>query len=357
MGCPSGPLFSNVPVHFLYRNKVAVFMRFVDARQGFLRIFGPILLVLISLSLCFFVAEFALRIYFERNVNFDIEMSRYSNLGKVASSNPRIGHVHRKNISERMMGVQVETNSDGLRDREYPVEKTGKYRIIFIGDSLTFGWGAEREDTFEYLLEERLTRTHDAEILNFGIGNYNTVQEVNLFEEKGLKYEPDQVTMFFFINDAELLKKGSSWEFLSQSQLITFYWSRLRGLFADDSSESGYLDYYSRLYSDSSQGWQEAKAAMLKMKELALENDIVFQVVLLPELHDLVNYPFKNIYGLVARFLNDNDIDVLDVTPAFRNETEPMLLWVARDDAHPNARAHKIIADSSAEFVADNIGE
>ena len=332
-------------------------MQLVDVKKRLGRIVGPILLSLLSIGLCLVLAEFGVRFYFERNISFDIEMSRYSNLGKMASPNPRIGHVHRKNISEQLMDVRVETNSDGLRDREYPVERSDKYRIIFLGDSLTFGWGAEREDTFEYLLEERLSQTHNAEILNFGIGNYNTVQQVNLFEEKGLKYRPDQVTMFFFINDAELLKERSSLEFLSRSELVTFYWSRLRGLFADTASESGYMNYYSELYSDNSQGWQEAKAAMLKMKKLALDNEIEFQVVLLPELHELVDYPFSDIYGLVADFLGNNDIDVLDVTPDFGGETDPMRLWVAPDDAHPNARAHKIIADASEEYIAGRIGD
>jgi hypothetical protein len=111
------------------------------------------------------------------------------------------------------------------------------------------------------------------------------------------------------------------------------------------------------LYSDDSQGWQEAKAAMLKMKKLAIDNDMVFQVVLLPELHELVDYPFSEVYERVAEFLTKNDIEVLDITPAFKVETDPMKLWVARDDAHPNARAHKIIADSSIEFVAGKIGD
>jgi len=328
-----------------------------SAKEKLGQIIKATLLVLISLGICLMLVEVALRFYFDRNLSFDIEMSRYTNLGKEASPNPKIGHVHKKNISEKLMGVTVETNSDGLRDREYPVEKTGKYRIIFLGDSLTFGWGAEREDTFEYLLEERLSRLHNAEILNFGIGNYNTVQEVNLFKEKGLKYRPDQVTMFFFINDAELLKPPSSLEFLSHSELITFYWSRLRGLFARNGSESGYLDYYSNLYSDKSPGWIEAKAAMLEMKKLADDNHFYFQVVMLPELHELVDYPFKDIYARVERFLKENNIDVLDITPAFKNEKEPMKLWVARDDAHPNARAHRIIADASVDFVSKRIGE
>ena len=134
------------------------------------------------------------------------------------------------------MGVSVDINGDGLRDRDYPVERNENYRMIFVGDSLTFGWGAEREDTFEYLLEERLNESGEFEVLNFGIGNFNTVQQFNLFKEKGLKYQPDQVVMFFFINDAEPIRPPSSLEFLSGSQLVTFYWSRLRGLFSDSSS-------------------------------------------------------------------------------------------------------------------------
>jgi lysophospholipase L1-like esterase len=332
-------------------------MQFNGIRQAFGRIVRAVILMLISVSICLLFVEVALRFYFERNISFDIEMSRYTNLGKEASPDPRIGHVHKKNISEQLMGVLVETNSDGLRDREYSVEKSDKHRIIFLGDSLTFGWGAERKDTFEYLLEEELSQSHNVEILNFGIGNYNTVQQVNLFKEKGLKYKPDQVTMFFFINDAELLRKSSSLEFLSKSQLVTFYWSRLRGIFSNNSSESGYLDYYTQLYSDSSEGWQEWQAAMLEMKKIALDNDIVFQVVLLPELHDLVDYPFNDIYGLVETYLDENNIDVIDITSAFMDEKDPMKLWVARDDAHPNARAHKIIADSSVEFIVEKIEE
>ena len=313
-------------------------------------------MVMLSLAVCLVLAEIGLRFYFSRNINYDIEMSRYSNLAKQTSTNPLIGHMHRENVSEILMGVGVETNADGLRDRDYPVERNSSYRMIFVGDSLTFGWGASREDTFEYLLEERLNENADVEVLNFGIGNYNTVQQVSLFKEKGLKYRPDQVTMFFFINDAEPIRPRSSWEFLSGSQLVTFVWSRLRGLLSDSSSYDGnYLDYYTDLYADDSAGWTAAQAAMLEMQALADENGFRFQVVMLPELHELVDYPFADVYAKVRRFLESSGIKVLDVTPAFSNEGDPVQLWVALDDAHPNARAHRIIADASYDYIAEPV--
>ena len=68
-------------------------------------------------------------------------MTKYAMNLKKDSNNPLIGHEHRPNKSMELMDVMVDINSDGLRDKEYPVEKSDKKRIIFLGDSLTFGWG------------------------------------------------------------------------------------------------------------------------------------------------------------------------------------------------------------------------
>ncbi len=63
----------------------------------------------------------------------------------------------------------VETNSLGIRDRE--VEKPKKadhYRIIAVGDSYTYGWGVNIEDTWLRRLEQRISL------------NGRTVETVNL---------------------------------------------------------------------------------------------------------------------------------------------------------------------------------
>ena len=72
---------------------------------------------------------------------------------------------------------------------------------------------------------------------------------------------------------------------------------------------------------------------------------------MIPELHDLVNYPFDAVYTKVAEFLAENDIDYIDLTDSFRGYEDAVGLWVALDDAHPNARAHRMIAEYSREFL------
>lgn len=317
-----------------------------------LRIRDTALLVLISLVAFFVFGELAMRLYLMRQTFYDVEMSRYALSLKTDAENPLIGHVHRPNREVELMDVPVRTNSDGFRDDEYPIEKGDRWRIIFLGDSLTFAWGVEKEKSFEHLLEKVLDARRPTEIINFGAGNYNTVQAVNLFLDKGLRYRPDQVVLFYFINDAEPVPQRSNLAWLGYSRMATFYWSRIKALLARYDESTTFAGYYSALYEPDAQGWKDAQAAILQLRDACRENGIVLQVVLLPELHDLVHYTFAREHGLISEFLRNNGVEVLDLAPSFVDQTEPMSLWVALDDAHPNAKAHRLIAERSLEFIA-----
>src|SRR5262249_37828642 len=61
-------------------------------------------------------------------------------------------------------GVPVHTNSLELRDpREYSLEKRpNTFRILVLGDSVTFGHGSLYEHTYPFLLEQRLERWRPA---------------------------------------------------------------------------------------------------------------------------------------------------------------------------------------------------
>ncbi|MFP6639668.1 MAG: hypothetical protein VCC04_05450, partial [Myxococcota bacterium] len=112
------------------------------------RALGPLLIVVTSLALVVFLVEIGVRLYTRYAIVYDVEMTRYANQLKIESKNPKIGHVHRPGSSAFLMGVPVEINLDGFRDRDYPVERTVARRSVILGDSLTFGWGVEREKTF-----------------------------------------------------------------------------------------------------------------------------------------------------------------------------------------------------------------
>jgi GDSL-like Lipase/Acylhydrolase family len=103
-------------------------------------------------------------------------------------------------------GVPVHINNLGFRDpRDYSIAKSpGTYRIVFLGDSVTFGHGSVYEHTYPYLLEQKLKQWRPAvnwQVWNLAVPGYNTSQELAHLEEIGPQFSPDLVVVGFYEND------------------------------------------------------------------------------------------------------------------------------------------------------------
>jgi len=113
------------------------------------------------------------------------------------------GYVIRLNVS------LIKINSDGFRDREFSIEKPNNtFRFVALGDSITFGQGVNLSYSFPKVLESLLNSnsnkdTSKYEILNLGIPGFNTKEEVNFLEYKGLKYKPNSVIITYVCDDIE----------------------------------------------------------------------------------------------------------------------------------------------------------
>ena len=96
---------------------------------------------------------------------------------------------------------------------------------------------------------------------------------------------------------------------------------------------------------------QQTRNALELLKNTCEEKGIDLRVIILPELHNPKDYPFKKEHDTVIRFLSDRQIHYRDLLPYFKNVDDPESLWVAPDDAHPNARGHRLIAQFSEDFL------
>lgn len=111
-------------------------------------------------------------------------------------------------------GVPVHINTLGFRDpREYAVDKApGSFRILVLGDSVTFGHGAVYDTTYPYLLEQRLEAWRPDvrwQVWNLGVPGYNTRQELRYLHEVGPRFQPDLVIVGFYANDFSGNEAGS----------------------------------------------------------------------------------------------------------------------------------------------------
>ena len=123
------------------------------------------------------------------------------------SDNPDMIYELTPNSAGFAWGTEVTVNAHGFRDREYKTEKSrGVYRIAVLGDSVTFGNFLPVEATYPKRLEQAFHRRGlPVEVLNFGVGGYDTLQEVALLKDLGLKFAPDEVIVGYSMNDVGVM--------------------------------------------------------------------------------------------------------------------------------------------------------
>lgn len=85
--------------------------------------------------------------------------------------------------------LSAEANAQGVRSyknyTEYPAERV--QRIAVFGDSFTHGDFHKTEDTWVFLLEEKIP---DGEVLNYGVSAYGLDQSILRWEKEGKSFHP-----------------------------------------------------------------------------------------------------------------------------------------------------------------------
>ncbi|HYL56341.1 MAG TPA: SGNH/GDSL hydrolase family protein [Gemmatimonadales bacterium] len=113
----------------------------------------------------------------------------------------------------------VTIDSLGFRGKDFPKSKPpGELRILFTGDSFTFGDFVDDDATLPAQLERRLTaRCGDVRVVNAGLGDATIVEEAHLIE-RGLTVSPDLVILLFSENDIDDLNRVSTWDRLADNR-------------------------------------------------------------------------------------------------------------------------------------------
>lgn len=159
--------------------------------------------VAVALLLAVGLTELIVRMLDPHGISDSFNAERYREEVVEVCAPPRIfRHLH--NVDVDLRRYSVRTDSRGARGPERATPKpAGVKRAVFLGDSVTFGWGVEQEDTFVSLVQAPLTeRTGDTwETVNLGHMFHDTTQELGVFDEIGVAYEPDLVVLVFVDND------------------------------------------------------------------------------------------------------------------------------------------------------------
>src|SRR3989338_2445404 len=94
----------------------------------------------------------------------------------------------------------VKINSFGFRGENLSPQKTHKKRIMFFGDSFTWGYGVSNSETFIEKLSSLFPKD-SLELINCGVPGYGTDQEYLYFKKIGSLWKPDIVILLLFDYD------------------------------------------------------------------------------------------------------------------------------------------------------------
>ena len=104
-------------------------------------------------------------------------------------------------------GTKVRLNSMGFRSEEWGPRSARAFRILYIGDSLTFGYGIDYEKTFPCRTARILSEKAGGipiETCNAGVPGYSSFQGLKVLERLCDAVRPDAVVWEFGYNDRRL---------------------------------------------------------------------------------------------------------------------------------------------------------
>ncbi len=278
-------------------------------------------------------------------------------------------------------GVRVRINARGLRGPELDLAKPpGSLRILWLGDSVTFGYGVEPvEETFPYRVATRLaTRlSRPLETLAAGVGGYAPWQERIWLEREGWRYAPDLVVLGFVLNDLteplSLVRyggQGEGWQlarsargaldrWLSASALATFLREGIaRVRFGRDVRLGAWeLEAFDvgRLVADPDaalweRSWRITRSSLAGIFAGARQRGVPAVLVIFPYAFQLeAPERMASVQRRVAAMARAEGVPVLDLLPALAARRESALFL---DASHLSPAGHAAVAELISDFLA-----
>ncbi|MCK4890365.1 MAG: SGNH/GDSL hydrolase family protein [Candidatus Aminicenantes bacterium] len=245
-------------------------------------------------------------------------------------------------------------------------------RIAFSGDSYTYGFGVEEDDTFPEILEKRINDENETKVecLNFGHRGANVSKELKILNKKILSYSPDIIVHGFVMNDfthPKLQKKNYEFykndkikyrpfrNFEKYSRFLYFLDQTIFTLFGK--SGKAQISNLNDLYDPEKNPHFDIMKKSLEdlVKTISSYNGIV---AFFP--HFIKNeseYDFyKKSIRIVSSLCEKYEVEFIELLPVFSHKPY-FKWWIHPHDHHPNKEAHEIIAETLMKRIGKKIGE
>jgi lysophospholipase L1-like esterase len=304
---------------------------------------------------------------------------------------PEIRYVPQPNQRGWIDDGFVTTNSQGFRGPDPASPKPqGRFRVVAVGDSVTFGFGVNDADTFcaqaEQMLRARMPGL-DLDVVNIAVPGFGTRQEVALLRRNVARLEPNLVLVGLYSNDVpDSLEDGTGgttvatagadnnrvlhmnaaptswWNIQLRKSRATFMIGRALKRFAR-SGEWGMSRFTMEIDilegRDTAQleaAWTRIEKQLGELREMAVAGGFSVGIVVLPPREQVVGlYPHARYQDRVRSLAAPLGFFVIDPLPALAaTDVRKDRLYVAYDRNHPSEAGHRVIARAIVDDLSRN---
>lgn len=257
----------------------------------------------------------------------------------------------------------------------------GAFRIVVLGDSVTYGPRVAQWDRFTEVLQERV-RHSGIEVVNAGVSGYTAYNELQLYRRLGRELEPDLTLIVFCMNDVvnPRLHWGYTRETLGeipveavpdpkrdralrgwwrQRRILRVLQRRLATLFGDAGEWTRITGEDSLsievLLDEGSAEWHWLRGIYDQLAAAVVEDSGRLAVVVVPLAYQLdPGHPHRP-QEAIARYLQSRGLPGLDLLPAFQRRAGEKTLEDRRstfvDLWHLSAEGHALVAEELESFL------
>jgi len=257
------------------------------------------------------------------------------------------------NMDRSSRNMRLVTNSLGIRDFRPPHKNPDKTQILVLGDSFTFGYDLNLQDTYSYILELLLNKNSPGgyEVINTAVPAYDTIHEMEFLKKIIPFYSAQWIVVGFCMNDLYTSHPLRRFSFIALSEWLR----RKSALYAcvyrfSKTTLNRFVRLPDKLrvlnedIAFTSEQAQRIKKALKEIKKIGKENNadtVLFLTTLLIVPWD--SYPYQGIHKAIKEFCEENSIYFVDSFAEFM-KYDASSLWVALNDNHYNRKANEIAA-------------
>jgi len=273
---------------------------------------------------------------------------RKQDLAKIAGTDPFVWH-----------GVLHQIDAHGMR-REDPFapRDPSRFRIVVVGDSLTYGEGIDAYWAYPAQLDRALSPDFRVEVLNLGVRGYGSEEILDVLRRFVPELEPDLVVYGVCLND--FLERGGRQRAapaLLPEKLTKILTRRTRlGPLVDERSDAAKRalglqpDFYSDLLADFDARYRRFGADVAAMNALVTGSGLPPMIAMVLDQGPRLDGPGQKLALAAERQLRAAGIETVD-SEGFYRRYDGTSFGVSRWESHPNEKAHAIWANDLADRI------